>query len=92
MLKKIISLNPNTEALKEAGKEIFRYLIFAFISLAITKFADWVSYFGLSAELQAQTVLFGTLLLRFIDKALHEKWKLEGAKFEEKVFTGLTPF
>lgn len=64
------------EPWKEAGKEALRVVVFALISWGITK----------STTLpQTETVMIGTILLRAIDKWLHEKdWGM-GSK-------GLMPF
>ena len=77
----------HTEAFVEAVKEVGRYLIFALISFGLAKLAKLP---------QNETVVIGTALLKYLDKFLHHKWKLEcrlenkdlGAKF----FKGIVPF
>lgn len=68
----------NKEALLEALKELGRYLLFAAVG--------WVvAYLG-GLE-QTQTVMLVTMLFRFLDKFLHERFKDRG-----EGLSGIAPF
>jgi len=75
---KVIKIDINHEALKEAIKEVGRYLVFALLSYFLTELQQWVNIFQLTPEQKVQAVAIGTAILRFLDKWLHERWQLKG--------------
>ena len=54
------------EALKESGKELLRLVIMATVSWGLSEVAKLP---------QTETILIGTAVLRWLDKALHEMGK-----------------
>lgn len=58
----------NTKAVIEAIKELGRYLLFATIALAATGLTETVA----TGDPTSVEVILGTLVLRFIDKYVHE--------------------
>lgn len=71
------------KALFEAIKEPLRLLVLAIIPFAITYFT----------QIDSQWAIYATLILRFLDKALHEVGKDNSTVKDESIFLkGITRF